>query len=359
MRKKFSLSLGTMFVFSRSRISNFNFNYNLVHSKILTRKQQDTEFPGVVARPIGEFPTKASYHYQTLRANVDLLKMIQLGITLFNIEGAEVPPSGLNKIRKNPYPPTINVCPCTWSFNFRFDLSQDMCNEESVQLLKKAGFDFEKLANLGIDPLAFGARLVTSGLAYSDDVHWISFHSGYDFGYLTKLIWNQALPENEDDYRKKIQMYFPNIWDVKYMLRHAQSLARRGVLGESGTRIIERLGTRSGLQDLADELACVRIGTQHQAASDAWLTGAVFWSMKAKVFDSKLPDNLNGQMWGLTGVGAPASTASQAAALAVHHAGNAAGGPSTPTTHTAGLASTPGPGPTPGGGVFGHFSYGK
>jgi CCR4-NOT transcription complex subunit 7/8 len=282
--------------------------------------------------------------------------MIQLGITLFNIDGKEVPQNALNGVRKNPYPQNITVCPCTWSFNFRFDLEKDMCNEESVQLLKKAGFDFEKLASLGIEPLAFGARLVSSGLAYSDDVHWISFHSGYDFGYLTKLIWNQALPENEEAYRRQIQRYFPNIWDVKYMLRHAQSLARRGVLNETGTRVIERLGTRSGLQDLADELACIRNGTQHQAASDAWLTGAVFWSMKNKVFDNKLPDNLNGQMWGLTGVGAPASTATQAAALAVHHAGNAPV-PSTPTTHTAGLASTPGP--TPGGGVFGHFSYGK
>jgi CCR4-NOT transcription complex subunit 7/8 len=28
---------------------------------------QDTEFPGVVARPIGTFKTSSDYHYQTLR----------------------------------------------------------------------------------------------------------------------------------------------------------------------------------------------------------------------------------------------------------------------------------------------------
>jgi CCR4-NOT transcription complex subunit 7/8 len=66
---------------------------------------QDTEFPGVVARPIGQFDGNADYHYQTLRCNCDLLKIIQLGITFTDGEG--------------------NPCPecCTWQFNFKFSLS--------------------------------------------------------------------------------------------------------------------------------------------------------------------------------------------------------------------------------------------
>jgi len=32
----------------------------------------------VVARPIGQFQGNADYHYQTLRCNCDLLKIIQL-----------------------------------------------------------------------------------------------------------------------------------------------------------------------------------------------------------------------------------------------------------------------------------------
>ena len=67
----------------------------------------DTEFPGVVARPIGEFKSTSDYQYQVghrqpnqvliilseiiffqlLRCNVDLLKIIQLGLTFFNKEG--------------------------------------------------------------------------------------------------------------------------------------------------------------------------------------------------------------------------------------------------------------------------------
>ena len=65
---------------------------------------QDTEFPGVVARPVGSFASHTDYHYQTLRCNVDLLKIIQLGIT-FADENGEL----------------ADDCP-TWQFNFKFNL---------------------------------------------------------------------------------------------------------------------------------------------------------------------------------------------------------------------------------------------
>ena len=38
----------------------------------------DTEFPGVVVKPVGSFKSGADYLYQTLRVNVDLLKIIQV-----------------------------------------------------------------------------------------------------------------------------------------------------------------------------------------------------------------------------------------------------------------------------------------
>lgn len=67
-------------------------------------RAQDTEFPGVVARPIGSFGSHTDYHYQTLRCNVDLLKLIQLGLT-FADEGGNL----------------VEDCP-TWQFNFQCDL---------------------------------------------------------------------------------------------------------------------------------------------------------------------------------------------------------------------------------------------
>lgn len=66
--------------------------------------RQDTEFPGVVARPIGSFKSSSDFHYQTLRCNVDLLKIIQIGLTLCNEEGQLAP--GI----------------CTFQFNFKFSL---------------------------------------------------------------------------------------------------------------------------------------------------------------------------------------------------------------------------------------------
>ncbi len=67
---------------------------------------QDTEFPGIVARPIGSFKGSSDYHYQTLRCNVDLLKLIQLGLTICDAEGNTPPPGQA----------------CTWQFNFAFSM---------------------------------------------------------------------------------------------------------------------------------------------------------------------------------------------------------------------------------------------
>ena len=68
---------------------------------------QDTEFPGVVARPIGEFRSTSDYQYQLLRCNVDLLKLIQVGLSFCDEDG-------------NPPPPPT---PSTWQFNFKFSLT--------------------------------------------------------------------------------------------------------------------------------------------------------------------------------------------------------------------------------------------
>ena len=68
-------------------------------------RSQDTEFPGVVARPIGEFRSTSDYQYQLLRCNVDLLKIIQLGLSFYNEKGQQAPVGA------------------TCQFNFKFNLT--------------------------------------------------------------------------------------------------------------------------------------------------------------------------------------------------------------------------------------------
>ena len=46
-----------------------------------------TEFPGILARPIGVFSSTDDYHYQTLRTNADLLDLIQFGVSLTDANG--------------------------------------------------------------------------------------------------------------------------------------------------------------------------------------------------------------------------------------------------------------------------------
>ena len=223
----------------------------------------DTEFPGVVARPIGNFKTSADYHYQTLRCNVDLLKIIQIGIT-FSDEHGNLPPDT-----------------CTWQFNFRFNLADDMYAQDSIELLAKSGIDFQRHEERGIDVHDFGEVLISSGLVLLDNVRWISFHSGYDFGYLLKLLTCKPLPADEVEFFGELSLYFPCIYDIKYLMKSCKTL-------------------KGGLQDVADELQVKRIGPQHQAGSDSLLTAMTFFKLRQVFFDDQIDDGkFLGHLYGL------------------------------------------------------------
>jgi len=224
----------------------------------------DTEFPGVVARPIGEFKSTADYQYQLLRCNVDLLKIIQLGLTFLDADG-KLPETG----------------PSTWQFNFKFNLTEDMYAEDSVDLLQNSGIQFEKHEQEGIDPIYFAEIMLVSGLVLREPVKWLSFHSGYDFGYLLNLLTNQNLPKTEAEFFELLKLYFPNVYDVKYLMKSCKNL-------------------KGGLQEVANELEVLRIGPQHQAGSDSLLTGQTFFKMKEMFFEDDIDDSKYcGHLYGL------------------------------------------------------------
>lgn len=220
----------------------------------------DTEFPGVVARPVGDFGDLA---FQTLRCNVDLLKLIQLGLSFTDADGN-----------------FIDGCTC-WQFNFKFSLSGDMFAEDSIELLKTSGIDFEKFENYGIDTEYFGELMMMSGLVLNDDIKWISFHSSYDFGYLLKTLTCAELPMDETAFLELLVTYFPMIYDVKYMMTAVE-------------------GMHGGLSSLAEFLQIDRIGPMHQAGSDSLLTAQTYFGLINKHLGGSCDDaKFKGELFGL------------------------------------------------------------
>ena len=236
-------------------------NYNCV--------AMDTEFPGVVARPVGSFEETPDYQYQTLRCNVDLLKLIQLGLAFTNEKGELVP-----------------GCPC-WQFHFKFSLQDDMYAQDSIDLLVRSGIDFEKHEKNGIDVQDFGEALISSGLVLMKGVKWISFHSGYDFGYLVKLLTCQPLPSDEDTFFELLSQYFPCIYDVKHLMTKVE-----------GGKVFH-----GGLNRLAEQLGVDRVGPMHQAGSDSLLTALVFFELERSYFNSSCDTYVPGSIGTIHGLG--------------------------------------------------------
>ena len=102
--------------------------------------------------------------------------------------------------------------------------SEDMYAQESIDLLAKSGIQFQKNLENGIDPMNFAELLTSSGVVLMDKVTWISFHSSYDFGYLIKLLTNKDLPNTEVEFLEYLKLFFPNVFDIKYLMKSCRNL---------------------------------------------------------------------------------------------------------------------------------------
>lgn len=232
----------------------------------------DTEFPGIVLRPVGNFKNSYDYHYQTLKDNVDMLKLIQLGLT-FSDEHGNLPMCGGDDEESD-------TCCCIWQFNFReFNVNEDVFANDSIELLRQSGIDFKRNNENGIDAHRFGELLMSSGIVLNDNVHWVTFHSGYDFGYLLKLLTCQDLPDTQVGFFNLINMYFPTVYDIKHLMKFCNSL-------------------HGGLNKLAELLEVERVGISHQAGSDSLLTSCTFRKLKDNFFSGSL-EKYAGVLYGL------------------------------------------------------------
>ncbi|KAK2956605.1 putative CCR4-NOT transcription complex subunit 8 [Blattamonas nauphoetae] len=208
----------------------------------------DTEFPGeVYTTP----PTTSSGFatYDKVRANVDQLKLIQLGITLTTKD---------NKLPQGK---------CSWQFNFEFDKDVDRINKESLTLLSDSGFNFDTHKREGIAPFHFAELLTISGLVLNDNITWVTFQAGYDFAYLLKMVTGRNLPIMLHDFNTHLKEWFPRVYDIRI--------------------ITDRKGS---LNSLAAFFNIVRHGTKHQAGSDSLLTSETYFRVAEQRFHNKRED---------------------------------------------------------------------
>ena len=234
------------FISEIKNISNLLEEYNYIG--------MDTEFPGIVYH-LNNY--SEDFYYQTLKLNVDSLKLIQLGITLKN--------------SKNEYPKGNH----TWQFNFEFDIEKDKYSQESINLLLKSGINFEKLKNEGINHKLFAEYFMTSGLVLNPEVYWISFHGSYDFGYLLKYLLYTKLPKSDLDFTNQLNIYFPNHYDIRILVQGKEKL-------------------QGSLNKLADYLDVVRKGINHQAGSDSNVTLDVYFKLlKYNLINSEIDKEKN------------------------------------------------------------------
>ena len=149
-----------------------------------------------------------------------------------------------------------------------FRLGEDMYAQDSIDLLRASGIDFARHEAEGVDVLRFGELLMTSGVVLNPDARWVTFAASYDFGYLLKVLTCTPLPPTEAEFFDLLNLYFPSVYDIKYLMKFCGAL-------------------HGGLSRLAEQLRVERIGPQHQAGSDSLLTASSFIKLTRTYFSGE------------------------------------------------------------------------
>ncbi|KAI9621426.1 hypothetical protein H4Q26_015727 [Puccinia striiformis f. sp. tritici PST-130] len=188
----------------------------------------DTEFPGVVARPIDHSNSESLYAMRMVANPKQIFHEL-----ISNLE-----------FEMN--------CLCFGG------VSDDMYAPDSIELLQTSGLNFKRHEEQGIDPEYFGELLISSGLVLLEDVKWISFHSGYDFGYILKMVTLVNMPVSETEFFDLLKTCCKSL--------------------------------RGGLNEVAKDLNVARKREGTSSGSDSLLTADTFFALRSQYFDNELDD---------------------------------------------------------------------
>ncbi|KAI9114243.1 hypothetical protein K1719_014893 [Acacia pycnantha] len=225
--------------------SNLFSELPLIHSTIpyFSFASFDTEFPGTIIIPNVDkhiYPMLSpTTNYSFMKINVDVLNIIQLGLTLSDSNG-NLPKFGTQNGH-------------IWQFNFSdFDVERD----------------YQK---------------VESGLLFNSHLTWVTFHSSYDFGFLIKLVIGRQLPPNVHEFKHLVAQFFgPKTYDMKHIIKFCNGLC-------------------GGLERVAMLLNVNRVvGNSHQAGSDSLLILKTFMKLKDVYFNEhRLLEKFQGILYSL------------------------------------------------------------
>eukprot|EP00929_Paragymnodinium_shiwhaense_P014503 TRINITY_DN122415_c0_g1_i1.p1 TRINITY_DN122415_c0_g1~~TRINITY_DN122415_c0_g1_i1.p1 ORF type:complete len:326 (-),score=65.54 TRINITY_DN122415_c0_g1_i1:157-1134(-) len=193
----------------------------------------DAVSPGGVAQPLGLFDKSLDYHYQEIKLNVDLTRLVQLSFTLCDENGNH--PMGTS----------------TWRFNFKFDADTDLVGQQALSGMRQSGargvnfhLNLELHREHGIEQKAFAELLHTSGFVCLEDVRWVTFcgakelsdkygkpdgllpkqfkyHEMFVFGHMLRMLTGTDLPEDREGFYETLALVFPRRF---FLCRHLQSV---------------------------------------------------------------------------------------------------------------------------------------
>ncbi|XP_066357878.1 probable CCR4-associated factor 1 homolog 9 [Miscanthus floridulus] len=212
----------------------------------------DTEYPGTVHRPPAgrrDGDLSPDERYALVKANVDELPIVQLGVTLCDAHG------NLPCVPDYRYGYYHGYAERAWEVDFSdFDVGRDRHAAQSVAFLRSQGVDFDAARAHGISSAAFGAKLaeiLTSAPRGAGDVEltWVVFGGAYDLAYLVKMLdGGKPLPETRQGFVARVrELLGGRVFDAKFM---AENCGRADLRGVGLRSVAANLGAAMPVEDL-------------------------------------------------------------------------------------------------------------